>query len=270
MWITSIFPRRGKFSIFMPENKGKVKNYQNIFPMAVRNISIVREEIQVLMETIQEQHEVIRHLGGKIPQIELDILLENVRKLYEDLKVLQGIQNPQSKEETTAGKGTVDKPLERKKDPVPPVRETRTAPPVKEEIKMPLSAIPETPVEPAEPEAKKPGKKLDKNPEIPLFPEDEFSIKLKEARTKTMGPKPSEKRPESLKARVGINDKFLFINELFNGNLREYNESIETLNGFRDLNSATGFLDLLIKQNHWDTGGNAFRRLTELLEKHWT
>ena len=234
--------------------------------MAVRNISIVRDEIQVLMETIQEQYEAIHHLVGKIPQIELDILLENVRKLYEDLKVLQVLQNPQSRDEPVTLKKTVEKPVDVRKTPV---REAAPVIPKEEEITIPLTEVPVIPEELVEQEIKKPARRADKGADIPLFPEDEFSVKLKEARNKTTGAKLSEIRAESLKARVGINDKFLFINELFDGNLREYNEAIETLNGFRDLNAATGFLDLLIKQNRWDTGSNAFHRLKELLETHW-
>ena len=50
---------------------------------------------------------------------------------------------------------------------------------------------------------------------------------------------------KNLKSLITINDKFVLINELFDGNLREYNESIETLNGFKDLRPALDYLDLL-------------------------
>ncbi|MBE0640698.1 MAG: hypothetical protein IH599_01600, partial [Bacteroidales bacterium] len=41
------------------------------------------EEIAFLLEAIVEQTETIGRHGGKIPQIELDLVKENLRKLYE-------------------------------------------------------------------------------------------------------------------------------------------------------------------------------------------
>ena len=113
-----------------------------------------------------------------------------------------------------------------------------------------------------------PPKKPKKQPEIDLFAaaEPEFSIKLKEAREKTL-PKGGSARIDNLKSAITINDKFMFINELFDGNLREYNETIETLNGFKTLDQAGDYLDLMRRKNFWDTGSNAFKKLQELVER---
>lgn len=61
----------------------------------------------------------------------------------------------------------------------------------------------------------------------------------------------------------------MFINELFDGNLREYNESIETLGGFKTLPQAQEYLDLLRRRNNWNSASNAFKRINELVEKRF-
>ncbi len=59
----------------------------------------------------------------------------------------------------------------------------------------------------------------------------------------------------------------MFINELFEGNLREYNITIETLNGFAELRQALDYLDLLRVKNLWESESAALRRLKELVEQ---
>jgi len=114
-------------------------------------------------------------------------------------------------------------------------------------------------------------KKPARSQEIDLFAAEEttFSIKLKDAREKTFSPKIPSERIQNLKSAISINEKFILINELFDGNLREYNETIETLNGFKTLEQAADFLDLMRKKNFWDTGSNAFKKLKELVERRF-
>ena len=70
-----------------------------------------------------------------------------------------------------------------------------------------------------------------------------------------------------LKELISINDKFIFINELFDGNLKEYNESVETLNGFIAKADAFDYLDLLRKKNLWELGSGTFMKLKEIVER---
>lgn len=51
--------------------------------------NLLNEQASHLMETIREQNETIMAYENRIPKIELDILMENVRKLYEVLKQLE-------------------------------------------------------------------------------------------------------------------------------------------------------------------------------------
>ena len=61
----------------------------------------------------------------------------------------------------------------------------------------------------------------------------------------------------------------MFINDLFEGNLREYNETIEALNGFISLDQAADYLNLMKQKNLWNTGSNAFLKLKELVERRF-
>ena len=53
------------------------------------NAEIIKEENRWLLEAINEQFEAIQHHGEKPPRIEFDILMENVRKFYENLCLLR-------------------------------------------------------------------------------------------------------------------------------------------------------------------------------------
>lgn len=70
-----------------------------------------------------------------------------------------------------------------------------------------------------------------------------------------------------LKQAIGINEKFLFINELFNGDLGRYNKAIDE---FNELNTQRGvdthLLELKI-HNQWQEDNEAFMKLKSLLDR---
>ncbi len=308
--------------------------------------SIITRELQILLEAINEQFEIIREYEDFIPQIEFDMIMENVRKLYETFHRLQRLNDPLlfvekkisgpgdfrtsvtqanvpltlAREDslhrplTSAREDSLHEPLTagRVKEVMHPLAEAlenspdeplsqtimETAPEHlsearEEAVQEPLKEAPpdllhetmkaggEQPRQTTDqplpanirmrPVVKKetPSKRPARTAELELFATEEpvFNIKLKEAREKSLGPKIP--RNESLKASIGINDKFMFINELFDGNLREYNESIETLSGFITLPQAQEYLDLLRRRNNWNSSLNAFKKIKELVEKRY-
>jgi hypothetical protein len=265
------------------------------------NKEIIKDEIKWLLEAINEQYEAIHGFGDKIPQIEFDILMENIRKFYENMHLLQRLNDRFASPEkiTTAATSTgikhtatesggglkKQKPDNKQTDEIPdPVSMIITTNPEPAEVKIDSPDEPEqesrqkSPIQfkPSgspliRPETSSSSKKSAKSLEIDLFASEEpvFNIKLKEAREKTLGPKSQPERIENLKTAISINEKFMFINELFDGNLREYNETIETLNGFKNLDQAADFLDLMRKKNFWNTGSNGFAKLKELVERRF-
>jgi len=265
---------------------------------------IITRELQILLEAINEQFDIIREYEDFIPQIEFDMIMENVRKLYETFHRLQRLNDPllfvekkisgfhDLKNSHTSNEAFKPEPPGKTQDvkqeikaepeamPEPaaiPEDSIHLVPglplPKPEPVTQPLAVTAgESSVElPARPLVKKETqqKRQPKTAELELFATEEpvFNIRLKEAREKSLGPKMS--RHDSFKASISINDKFMFINELFDGNLREYNECIETLGGFKTLPQAQEYFDLLRRRNNWNSATPAFRRIKELVEKRF-
>jgi hypothetical protein len=212
------------------------------------------DECRWLLEAITEEFDTIGTHNERIPKIETDILMENLRKLYENLRILQRLDDPHLSE-----------PVTHKVESTAPVRPAE--PPVPQPVQKPAGTVqvkrPENPVS----TVKKTTKPLD----IDLFAQEDHlqTVKLQDARERAFSPKIPGSRVENLKMAIPINDKFMFINDLFDGNLREYNETIEALNGFKTLDQAAEYLDLMKRKNLWNTGSNAFLKLKDLVERRF-
>ncbi|MBO6023443.1 MAG: hypothetical protein J6P83_01140 [Bacteroidales bacterium] len=70
-----------------------------------------------------------------------------------------------------------------------------------------------------------------------------------------------------LKSVIGINDKFLFVNELFGGSMEKYNKSIENLNDLKTLNGAMIYLNELKIELQWNSSNEAYLKLKDLITR---
>jgi hypothetical protein len=75
------------------------------------------------------------------------------------------------------------------------------------------------------------------------------------------------KKIDDLRAAIGINEKFLFINELFGGNLNQYNNAINELNNFKSLSGVRTYLIELGVQYQWPPHSEALAKLNNLIER---
>jgi hypothetical protein len=290
-------------------------------------INIIKGEIKIIIETLGEQYEVINQRSGRIPQIELDIVMSNIRKLYERLCDLNKLNSPDSKtiteevleivpekETETVEKTVVQPEIEKKetvieekkieilfaeKEIIPEtIKEEKedtieiTPPEVnlektkeiifdlkdvqKEENKT--AEVTDEKIEPPAVEVKptKTGKK-DNADLFSLTEKETLADKFKETQ-KSMHDKIANEKPDktladkigkssivNLKNAIGINDKFLFINELFKGDIQEYNKTIDKLNSYTMLEECTNFLDELKEKFHWGEKPDAYQKLEDLL-----
>jgi hypothetical protein len=215
---------------------------------------IIMDECRWLLEAITEEFETIGTHTDRIPKIETDILMENLRKLYENLRILQRLDDPHLSEPGQTRAETYATPPPPAQTPPPPAQK----PAGTVQVKRPENT------------ASAP-KKSSKPQDIDLFAQEDHlqTAKLQDARERAFSPKIPGSRVENLKMAIPINDKFMFINDLFDGNLREYNETIEALNGFKTLGQAAEYLDLMKRKNLWDTGSNAFLKLKDLVERRF-
>ena len=238
------------------------------------NQKILRDEIKWLLEAITEQFEAIDTYEEKIPQIEFDIIMDNIRKVYQDLHML----NHNTDAIPHFHPSTSFRPAE---SPVAPVTESEDQESAHEEVPQPALSEEKSSVQPlvkvlvdtaaVETERIEPDAEETPLPEMDLFSTEmsEFSEKLKEIREKNYASERQASQRKELKASISINEKFLFINELFDGNLREYNAAIEILNNFSDQREALEFLDSMRIRNLLESESPAFKRLTVLVEQRY-
>ena len=89
--------------------------------------------------------------------------------------------------------------------------------------------------------------------------------KLSSSGKQTLADRLSQSSNKSLRQFIGINEKFLFINELFNGDMSRYNGAIDELDSMLTLKGADTCLFELKVQNLWDDDLDAYLKLKELL-----
>ncbi len=74
---------------------------------------------------------------------------------------------------------------------------------------------------------------------------------------KSIGARMQQKPISNIKEVIGVNEKFLFINELFDGDIQEYHDAISRLNSMQHMQEAFDFLNELSEQYSWDANRSA-------------
>jgi hypothetical protein len=289
---------------------------------------IIKGLIDEKLEVIQDQFSIIKAYEGKIPVIEIDLLMTSIRDLYELVLSLQfentgGVMlktdpKPEiQKASPPPPPVTVHKLVEDFPEPVKepagePVEESRPLtepaapvrlspsfismepvskeepieelePSAEDEPAAPLAGAPAAAYEPPAPEPQEPpapAAETEPDPDQPgekyqritfdLFSEGSgatLADRLREGQEKRVADKLQENMIADLRTTIGINDKFLFINELFEGNMRIYDEAIQKLNAGTTIAQADMILlDLKIVYN-WDSESPTVKKFVELVRR---
>lgn len=204
------------------------------------------------MKTKQEIKQEIFDLAQKISVASSDkLVLETTRELYEKAILLKYAVDsvPQAIVEQA------EKIVEIIKDPVQteaqsiivekkqaPVDLFSTDAPVEEIIPVPAPAA-----KPAPKEQKAPKKKA----------------------TESVAEKLQHKKITDLKASIGINEKFQFINELFEGNMKEYNVAIDQINSFSSLEEAESYISNLEDVYKWQPENQIVENFKLLVQRRF-
>jgi hypothetical protein len=123
---------------------------------------------------------------------------------------------------------------------------------VKEEIKAPVSV------------------------EVPLVQQNAMPSSLNEKLQQSQQQKTSlaeklQKKPISdLKTAIGLNQKSLFMNDLFEGENAAYNEALNLLNNFSSMDDAKNYLLTLGTKYNWDLESDSVVQFTDLVERRYT
>ncbi len=311
--------------------------------------ALIHLEIRNLVELIREQQELVLTHQGKIPQLEIDILMGNIRKLYESMLMLQKVNQtivnepilPETQPQTEPPVYTrqpdeliasvIPQPVNH---PAPepensktlaeqvmakasetiiaesfvqeiPWKESEPESPLMPEEKIPSHVQPElliseveTPVEVkhaedvpqevtpqvalAKERAKEFSKPTNRHATASLF-DDTPTIADKFQGSPTLHDKISHTKEDKslagklqknpiadLKKAIGINQKFAFINELFDGDSNSYNTAIDKINSFTEHQQAVSFIETeLVPVYGWTPDGESYAQLQELISRRF-
>jgi hypothetical protein len=260
--------------------------------------NLIQNDISELLEMIQYQYSIISRYEEKIPQIEMDIIMGNIRRLYEDFFELNKLNQrykadtnqpdnkemPKGKEEPVKTQ-KIEKPLEKTIEEIPASKEQLSQKDVfpepmqeKEEAFQPKKEIRETT------KLKDTGKSHQKKgTTADLFAEMEnnsIAEKFKDSKKSLHDVITSEKKEKTLadtihtpiadlRSGIGVNDRFLFINDLFKGSQQDYTSAIEEINGQGSFDDAILIINLMKEQYHWAETSEGLTRLISFVKRRF-
>ena len=213
--------------------------------------SSIRKEIAALINSIKEHSDNIGD-NKHIPQLELELILHKIEKLYQKSIVFNHLNSEGN------GNRNSDNTINSK-----PVVETPKAE-VKQETVKPV--VSEKPIDlfgseiPLVTEKPKQEKKVEKSAGLTGGKEEKPVVVNKIQ-------KPSI---QDLTKAIGLNDKFLFANDLFEGNMQEYNIAIQQLNGAGSLESAMDYFSNLQQLYEWDMEKETVKQLIDLVDRRYS
>lgn len=212
----------------------------------------VMQRLNTQLSQLNRQFEIIRQPGAKIPKLEMDRMLSDIRATYELFTVLNYLNTYQRTE-------LPSEPAALPKEEISPV--------VREEVK----AI----FHPEQPEAPKPEPKPQQQQQAPQKVQQVISAKEKPATvfeksvdpTENIADKFRQKKIDDLRKAVPLHEKFLFINELFGGDNAPYNQLIENVNASGSWNEAAALLGQAKEKYRWDESSKVYLKFSDLIRR---
>lgn len=213
--------------------------------------SNIRKEIAALINSIKEHSDNIGD-NKHIPQLELELILHKIEKLYQKSIVFNHLNSEGDGSKNSDNRITSKPVVETAKEEV----KHETIKPVVSEKPIDLFGSEIPPVT----EKPKQEKKVEK-------PADRIGGKEEKPVVVNKIQKPSI---QDLTKAIGLNDKFLFANELFEGNIQEYSIAIQQLNGAGSLESAMDYFSNLQQLYEWDMEKETVKQLVDLVDRRYS
>ncbi|MDK2909482.1 MAG: hypothetical protein PWR20_1049 [Bacteroidales bacterium] len=234
--------------------------------MPVFDKKMLTDEIQDLVAALQEQMDMMLANEGNLSRIEFDLLLGNLRNIYDKVYWLQKtvLEPPKAETPPTSekpippfrlkfeGRSIPSHPEEKPKEPVAEKPKTSPIPPPKPRTGDLFSETPPTLAEKLQPE----------KPSVI----DRISSQVED---KSVASNLMHKPLADIKAAIGINEKFLFINELFGGSMQEYTQAIQELNQARSLEEALELFENYAARYKWNPRLPGVIKLKELVQRRY-
>jgi len=220
-----------------------------------------------LLDLINEQAQMLKTQKGEIPQLYIDLLKKNVLKLYETIHTLDQIkhieENISKSEQTNPEKAIktdkVNEPVVKiKPDQEPTIKDVQEIPVVSFSLNRKTESQNE--------------KEVFIHPNSDLFSEAKQSLadKLSEGQDPRLADRIQQNKISDIKAAIGINEKFLFINELFAGDLKIYNQAIDKLNLASNYHGAISAFNQFKEQFGWDEKDEVVIKLKTIVNRKYS
>ncbi|MBD1393162.1 hypothetical protein [Mucilaginibacter glaciei] len=189
---------------------------------------------------------------AELETIRHELIMDDAETWEEDEETLE-IESEKLNEEPTNTLAPIIKPEEQVTEAEEPIP-TNPEPVVENQPKT--EAAPE-------PEPAKDEKPLSLNQRMAAQLKDKRSFAAEAAQ-------PAEAPIADMKAAISLNDKMLFIKELFNGYPLSYSEAIEIVNRFKSFEEADRFLRTnYVTKNNWEAKTIAFEKFYALLKRRY-
>lgn len=182
-----------------------------------------------------------------LPLIEQDILKNKLSELY--LLLSKGVDTPQ-------GRSNYNEPVVQPPHQ-PPLRESTPPEPV---------SAPTKPA-PAEPMPPKKDTGVDYRTLADVFLEKDTPPKQGFKEDNTLLSKISQARITDLKRAIAMNDRFIFIKELFRNDFEAYNRCINHLNEYTEAEKARDYLASLQTDYQWDEQNDVVKHFVSIVQR---
>lgn len=110
----------------------------------------------------------------------------------------------------------------------------------------------------------------EEEPPVPAEPITESKHALQQDQDDSLAQKLRKTPIDDLRKAIGLNQKFLLINELFGGDADTYNASVDQLNGSSNFSEASNWIDAELRgQFEWDNESTTVQEFLDLVERRF-
>lgn len=266
----------------------------------------LRESIIRNLDNIIDKTSNLEKYEEQIPQVELDIILRDIQQLYENYKLLAKLNNKElegeieqqninsiiEKSEQTFSKiKTISElPAEEKTGKMSPDAENdkkkeaaeNTFAENKEAIEKEMAASAEEKTDKEEETIIEQYEKQVKPPVNPKTESATVSDKYKNtpqslneklgttAPDNSIAAKLKQDPIKELRSAIGLNEKVLFVKELFNENNEEYRKVLNKLDNMPDLTTAMELVNALKLRYAWDDNKDSYKLFLNYIKRRFT
>ncbi len=236
-----------------------------------KNYKSLKEILTTLNQSIDELE------GGLLNVDQLEHLLQDARELHERIAILQYMSLlPKTETEKATDKKVEKVSVEPKKSlnfqfsfgesepETAATNQTNLLDAIQEE-EIP---VPEVPVYEEPKAVVKEEIVAEAKEETPIESvNDKFS---EQTDTVSLADKLGKKPISDLVKAIGLNQKFLFMNDLFEGENNHYKEAINNLNNFASYIEADEYINTLRARHNWESSSNTLKEFLDLVERRYS